>query len=337
MIDSRGFISYDEAVRTTWAPLRPEGGLNELVRYATLAANSHNTQPWRFTVDERRITIAPDFARRCPAVDPDDHHLFASLGCAAENLAHAAAAVGLRATPAFEANAVSIRLEPTPPVRSPLLEAIPRRQCTRAAYDGRPVATESLRLLEQAGTADGVAMLVITDRAEISKFADYVVEGNTVQMRNKAFMNELKDWLRFNAREAVASMDGLFAAASGDPSLPGWQARLLLPFVFTESAENGKYRAHIHSSAGIAVFVSDHDDRAHWVKAGRAYQRFALQATALGLKHAFINQPVEVPRVRQQLASYMGLGERRPDLIVRFGIGPDLPRSLRRPVRYVIG
>ena len=67
-------MPYDEAVRTTWAPLRPDGGLNEVVRYATLAANSHNTQPWRFMVEEKRITIAPDFSRRCPAVDPDDHH-----------------------------------------------------------------------------------------------------------------------------------------------------------------------------------------------------------------------------------------------------------------------
>src|SRR5262245_21164369 len=268
MIDSRGFISYDEAVRTTWTPLRPEGGLNELVRYATLAANSHNTQPWRFTVDERRITIAPDFARRCPAVDPDDHHLFASLGCAAENLVHTAAAVGLRATPAFEANAVSVRLEPAPPVRSPLLEAIPRTQCTRGAYDGRPVATESLRLLEQAGTTDGVSVLVITDRTEISKLTDYVVEGNSAQMRDKAFMNELKAWLRFNEREAVATLDGLFAGATGNPSLPGWLARLLLPFVFTESGENDKYRAHTQSSAGIALFVSEHNDRAHWVNSG---------------------------------------------------------------------
>jgi hypothetical protein len=133
------------------------------VRYATLAANSHNTQPWRFTIEDHRISIAPDLARRCPVVDPDDHHLFASLGCAAENLVHAAAATGLKASPAFEADAMSVRLERAPPVRSPLFEAIPHRQSTRAAYDGKPVAIEALRLLEQAGAADGVAMLVITD------------------------------------------------------------------------------------------------------------------------------------------------------------------------------
>jgi nitroreductase len=317
--------------------LRPDKGPEELVRYATLAANSHNTQPWRFILDERRIGIVPDFSRRCPVVDPEDHHLFASLGCAAENLVHAAAAAGLRATPGFGASAVEVQLEPAPPTRSALLEAIPLRQSTRAAYDGKPVANETLRLLEHSGKGEGVSVLVITDRAKIGHIIDYVVEGNSAQMRNRAFMDELKAWLRFNERDAVATMDGLFAGASGNPSLPAWLARLLLPFVFTERGENDKYRAHIQSSAGIAVFVSEHDDAAHWVEAGRACQRFALQATARGLKYAFANQAVEVPRLRQQLASYLGLGERRPDLIVRFGTGPELPRSLRRPVSRVIG
>ena len=75
---------------------------------------------------------------------------------------------------------------------------------------------------------------------------------------------------------------------------------------------------------------------AHWVAAGRACQRFALQATALGLKYAFINQPVEVASLRPQFAAWLGLGERRPDLVVRFGAGPELPRSLRRPINQVV-
>jgi hypothetical protein len=329
-------VSYDDAARATWALLDPAGGPRELVRYATLAANSHNTQPWRFRIEAQRITIAPDLARRCPAVDPDDHHLYASLGCAAENLVQAAAAAGLKATPSLEGDTIAIALERAPPVQSALFDAIPRRQSTRAAYDGRSVANESLRLLERAGTGPGVSVILITDKARMGQVADYVVDGNTAQMRDKAFMAELESWIRFNEAEAVASMDGLAARASGNPELPGWLARLLLPFVFTERGENGKYRAHIASSAGIAVFVSEASDKAHWIESGRACQRFALQATALDLKQAFINQPVEVARVRGQLASFLGLGQRRPDLVVRFGAGPELPRSLRRPVAQVI-
>lgn len=56
------------------------GLLQDLVRYGTLAASSHNTQCWRFQIiDDQGITILPDFSRRCPVVDPEDHHLYVSL------------------------------------------------------------------------------------------------------------------------------------------------------------------------------------------------------------------------------------------------------------------
>ena len=324
-------IRYDQAVRETWAPLQTSPRERELVRAATLAANSHNTQPWKFSIKDNSIAIVPDYARRCPAVDPDDHHLFVSLGCATENLVHAAAAAGLESNPVIENDRVTVMFEKARPVVSPLFAAIPRRQSTRAAYDGRPVSTDDLRLLEQAGIDDGVAVTLITDRARMANLTEYVIRGNSRQMQDKAFMTELRAWIRFSEADAVASMDGLFSRASGNPALPSWLARPLLGLIFTESGENGKYRAQIDSSAGIAIFVSESSDRKHWVAAGRACQRFALQATALGLKYAFINQPVEVPGLRNELSTYLGLGGRRPDIVVRFGCGPELPKSLRRP------
>jgi hypothetical protein len=72
------------------------------------------------------------------------------------------------------------------------------------------------------------------------------------------------------------------------------------------------------------------------VAVGQACQRFALQATALGLKHAFINQPVEVPTLRPELAALIGLPGRRPDVVMRFGFGPLMPYAPRRPVADVI-
>ncbi|TIV28761.1 MAG: Tat pathway signal protein, partial [Mesorhizobium sp.] len=76
----------------------------------------------------------------------------------------------------------------------------------------------------------------------------------------------------------------------------------------------------------------DHD---HWIRVGQACQRFALAATSLGLKLAFINQPVEVARLRADLAGIVG-ETRRPDIVMRFGYGPALPFSPRRPVASVI-
>lgn len=310
----------------------------ELVRYATLAPSSHNTQCWKFAVEEKAITILPDFTRRCPAVDPDDHHLFVSLGCAAENLVQAALAHGLKAEASFDATreAVRVTLEPTQAMASSLFNAIPSRQSTRAAYDGKPLSKDDLALLERAASSDRVRLILLTDQTAIEQVLEYVVQGNTAQVNDPAFVNELKAWIRYSRADAVSRGDGLFAASSGNPVLPTWLGKIMFNLVFTPKAENDKYAKHLRSSAGVAVFVGQRADKAHWMEVGRAYERFALQATALGIRNAHINQPVEVPSVRPQFAGYLGLGNARPDLVLRFGRGPTLPASPRRPVESVL-
>ena len=336
--------AYEDAVRATWrhssAPLTEKAALQrELVRHAILAPSSHNTQCWKFRLEANAISILPDLARRCPAVDPDDHHLYVSLGCAAENLVHAAAAYGLHAQARYEAagaGEVRIAFDGAKPVRSALFEAIPRRQCTRGEYDGRPLSAQDLNLLAQAGGGRGVRVMLLTERAKLDSVLDYVVQGNTAQVNDRAFVDELKHWIRFSEAEAVEKGDGLFARSSGNPTLPRWLGERIFRYVFTAKAENEKYVKQMRASSGVAVFVAEKNDRAHWIEAGRCYERFALQAAAQGIRNAFLNQPVEVPWLRMQFAAFLGIGAQRPDLIVRFGRGPALPSSLRRPVEAVL-
>jgi hypothetical protein len=313
--------------------------MQELVRYATLAPSSHNTQCWTFHLQDQGMVIAPNLARRCPIVDPDNHHLYVSLGCATENLVHAALANGLQANVRVDpagAGAISVQLDATKTLATPLFQAIPERQCTRGDFDCKPLSTDELRLLERAGSGSGVRVLLLTERASTEKVLEYVVAGNTSQMTDPAFVEELKSWIRFGAEEAARTGDGLFAGASGNPTMPRWLGSRMMSLFFTAKSENERYARQIRNSAGIAVFVSDANDRTHWVKAGRCYERFALQATALGIRNAFLNQPVEVGSIRTQFASALGLGDRRPDLVVRFGRGPTMPLSMRRPVQAVL-
>jgi hypothetical protein len=313
--------------------------LKKLVHYATLAASSHNTQCWKFRIEDQAVVILPDLSRRCPVVDPDDHHLYVSLGCAAENLIQAAQAQGLTAKCTFDASgdgALQIALEPAPAIVTPLFEAIPHRQCTRAEYDGKPLSPTEIQLLETAGTGNGVRVKMLTTHNAIETVLDYVVQGNTAQMNNPAFMRELKSWIRFNDQEAARKGDGLSGRTTGNPSIPRWIGNLFAKLLFRAQPENDKNIRYIRSSAGIAVFVSDVNDKAHWVEAGRCYERFALQATALGIRNAFVNQPVEEASLRPAFGRALGLGAGRPDLVVRFGRGEEMPSSLRRSLESVI-
>ena len=337
-------MSYEQAVTETWRPFDATSSraetMRELVRCATLAPSSHNTQCWHFRVKRDAVAIVPDFTRRTPAVDPDDHHLYVSLGCAAENLALAAAAHGFRATVGFERTPagpeVRVALVPARPVESAAFRAIPDRESARGIYDGASLSTVELHALEAAGSGPRVHLMLLTARPQMEGVLQFAIAGTTAQTLDPAFMAELAAWIRFNDAEAVSKRDGLSTRTTGNPQVPGWIARPLFSFVYSAKSENEGYTRAVRSSAGIAVFVADRADPEHWVDAGRAYERFALQATTMGIHTAMLNQPLEVAALRPSFASSLGLAGRRPDLVMRFGRGNAMPRSLRRPVSAVL-
>ncbi len=337
--DMGSLDAYRSAVASTRAALQRRPEIREILRYATLAPSGHNTQPWMFRVSGPRIEIHPDTARRTPVVDPDDHHLFVSLGCAAETLALASAAAGRPGDLSFAPagpGVVVFESGPGAATASPLFGAIPRRQSTRGDYDGRPVSADELRALAAAATMPDVDLILVTDRSGMGRLRDLVIDGNSVQMADPAFLRELRSWMRFNPRDALHTGDGLFSATTGNPILPGWLGPGVFDLAFKAPSENARYARQIASSAGLAVFVGHEAGPQNWVSGGRAAQRFGLQATALGLKTAFINQPVEVAALRPALADLVGMKGRRPDLMMRFGRGSDLPYAARRPVRDVL-
>ena len=112
--------------------------LTSIVQCATLAPSSHNTQCWKFVIDSENITIAirPDLNRQCPVIDPDNHNVYATLGCAVENIVVAARAYGLKADVntsdlSKEGIGIWISFRECEVYKSDLFYAIPKRQCNR--------------------------------------------------------------------------------------------------------------------------------------------------------------------------------------------------------------
>lgn len=309
----------------------------QLVRYAVLAANSHNTQPWLFEATKGSIRIRPDATRRCPVVDPEDRHVMASLGCATENLVLAAQAAGLSPQVEFEtaSQSASINMRRGSSVRTAAYEAISERQTTRAPFDPVPLAVVDLQKLESAVTQTGARARLLTARNDLDRLKQFVIDGNTAQCNDEAFVKELGDWVRFNKTHAAETRDGLYSGSSGNPMLPRWLGRHGFSLLFTASAENPKYAAQIDGSAGALILYAEKDQPEGWFNVGRASQRFQLEATARGIRTSFINQPIEVGPVRHEFQKWLGDGL-RPALVLRFGRGKLTPPSLRRPVEAVL-
>ncbi|MET0219772.1 MAG: Tat pathway signal protein, partial [Tardiphaga sp.] len=161
----------------------------DVIRLATLAANSHNTQPWLFRIGSDAIEILSDFARRTPVVDPEDHHLFVSLGCAATNLSIAAAASGRVGEIDIAPDGAGVRYQfaQAAPRPEPLLGAITKRQSTRREYDGRTIGAGDLATLQAVAELPGVHLVLITARPQMMRIRDLVIAGNAAQMNDPAF------------------------------------------------------------------------------------------------------------------------------------------------------
>jgi hypothetical protein len=182
----------------------------------------------------------------------------------------------------------------------------------------------------------GVDLILITDPTQMGQMSDLIATGNAAQLADPAFMTELKHWMRFNPRQALASGDGLFSATSGNPILPDWLGPTMVDWALNATSDNKTTAAKIASSAGLAVFVGAAEDAAAWVQVGRACQRFALQANGDGVATRLSEPTVEVAALRPELAAVIGLPGRRPDLLMRLGRGAAMPFSARRPIKDVL-
>ena len=335
------WLNYDQQVNSTQRPLEKSATLSiqmrELVRYATLAANGHNTQPWQFALKEDAIEIHPDYARGLAVVDPSDRELWISLGCALENLLVAARAVGYTPEVIYPdaADFIHIRLTADTPQGGPLFDAIPLRQNTRSDYDGQLVKSADLDQVQALPLEPGVALHFVTNPTNLETVVEYLNQGNLSQYADQAFLNELIHWLRFTKKEALASLDGLYTRCTGNPEVPRWLGQMFVAGTQPQQQADADAKK-LRSSPGAVVVTSESEDKTAWVRTGQVYERLALQLTALNIKSAFLNQPIEVADVRRQFQSALGLGNALPQLLLRFGYADPMPRSLRRPIEQVL-
>lgn len=316
--------------------------LRELVRYATLAPNAHNTQPWQFAVSAGTVRLFPDYTRRMPLGDPGDRELWISIGCALELLLLAARRVGyVPAVAYFPADepeeVIRVTLEAGAPVTDdPLFDAIPRRHSNRRSYDGTPIPAGDLAAVEASVEEPGVRALVRTDRADVERVIDVVRAGFAWQRSSKEFQRELMSWIRFSKGSTLRHRDGLATRAMARPALPDPIGRTIVRLLSVSGLEEREIVNKVRGSSAVLVLVTDDNDRTTWVRAGQALARIKLRATERGIVCAHLNNNWQWDATRAPAQEALSLGSALPQVTIRLGYAPALPHSPRRPVAAVL-
>lgn len=319
--------------------------LGALVTYAILAPSSHNTQPWRFVLEGAVLSLYADRSRALPVADPRQRELVISCGAALGTLRVAARGAGrhvhvhrlpdptdrdLLARIVLE-RAPKAPAEPSARERA-LAEAIPHRHTSRARYVRTPVPPLVVHDLVQVARDEGATLAVLDDAARREAFATLVAEGDRRQGDDEAFRRELAAWVHPNRSPHRDGMPGYAFELHG---LASAVAPFVMRVVNWGDAQADRDAAFAMGAPLVALLASPGDAPLDWLRTGEALAHVLLAATAHGLRHAYLNQPMEVADLRPRVAALLPDGG-VPQLGLRFGTGTEVLPTPRRPVGDVL-
>jgi hypothetical protein len=351
-----GLLSSDES-KEAWREVGSERGLRAIVAAGVLAANPHDSQPWRFRLGESRIDLHLDPARALGPVDPFLRQMHLGIGCALENLVVGAAMAGLAASIDLfpDSNdatlAARLSLSRTAAPASPHAGAIARRHTNRGPYDPtRPVTAQvGAALGAQVREASTSLELFDATSARGRAFAGAIVESTEALIEDDVFMRATDAWFRWTPREVVEHRDGPALDCAGLSPLKRVAAQLgprPSEASFRSSWLDSTREVHLATAPTFGVIaVRDPSRAAQLVEAGRLYQRIHLEATLRGIAMQPLDQRLElVDRARQRGlaapgATSVDLAPRGFVPIMMFRAGTPLraaPPSARRSLDEVL-
>ncbi len=316
--------------------------LRFLLNYAVLAPSGHNTQPWLFRVGGDGIDVIADRRRALPVVDPGDRELTMSCGAALFHLRVAMRHFGF--TPVVELLPDAAQPDVLARIRmgasmeatfndERLFMAIAHRRTNRQPFADRPVPEAEVDHLAECAEEEGAALQVVRADEEKQALAELIAEGDRRQASDKRFRRELAAWIHPNRS---SSRDGIPGYAMGLGDLLSYAGPFVIRTFNWGEGQAAKDQQLAEGSPALLVLSTEDDTAAAWMAAGQALDRVLLQGQAYDLQASYLNQPIEVPALRPQVAERLGI-DGHPQLILRMGYPTEsVERTPRRPPEEVL-
>ncbi len=314
-----------------------------LIDYAAKAPSGHNSQPWKFATDGDTITIHPDFSCALPVVDPDYRELFISLGCAAQNMMIAAAHFGyhchwqIKQNPQ-ENHAIVTTFNESPAIaKEKLFAFIDKRQTNRSVYNGKSVDNKIVAALQTMADDKDIGIYAFQNgEAHFETLKAAILEGNTIQMNDAAFKEELLAWIRFNQREVNKLQNGLTYKVMGAPAMPKFIGKTIVKSFLTPKKQNKADAAKIDSSSHFVLLTSKNNTVQEWIILGMTLQKLLLRLTESGIACAYLNPPCELKVLAEQLQKQLPINGEYPTILLRIGYAKSVPFSPRKDIEKII-
>jgi hypothetical protein len=323
-------------------------------RYAILAPNPHNRQPWLIQLEgDDTAVITCDPERRLPITDPFDRQITIGFGGFLEIARIAAAERGYKmAIDAFPEGQAVPRLDHRPIARlrfsqdagvtkDPLFEALLQRRSNKEEYDLTRTATPAELALLMAQASPDVTAASTNNPARVRLIRVLVADAIGAEIDLPRTFQESVNLMRIGHDEIDANPDGVDLGGPLFETLKaiGQLDRTLFADPASSAFRQGRSALVTnYGSATAFIWLSTPGNmRRDQLAAGRDYVRLNLQATAMGLSMHPVSQTLqEYPEMASRFAQVhtllSGNDGSRVQMLARVGFGPKIEPSPRWPL-----
>lgn len=311
-----------------------------VLRWVVLAPSSHNSQPWLFRLRGETLELLADRSRALPVVDPDDRELIISCGSALRYVraafTHFGQATRVALLPDRENPDLMARITIGDPIQPAerdhqLFAAIPGRRTNRFPFEAREIPEVVLGRARNQAEKDGAWLQTLTLDSDRVALAELIAEGDRVQLADRHFRRELALWVHSNRSSTRDGMPG-YALGAGD--LASEVGPLIIRTFDVGDGRAARDKQLALGSPALAVLWTEEDSPRAWLRAGQALAGSLLSLAADGVAVSYLNQPVEVPELRDKVRALLGR-EGAPQIILRLGYGRPCRATPRRRVEEV--
>jgi hypothetical protein len=331
---------------TPWMPtdedLRPRA--ESLAAIAGSAPSLHNAQPWAFRVDRDHVDVLLDRSRLLPVVDPTARQTSLGLGAAVFLMRLALSTMDRTVEVLLWPDANQPDLVARLTVRGRhvatdderrLLAALPARRTVRTPFTADTVPVPLQVAWRGLAEAEGAGLRWVVAPGERVGVSALVAAAERLQQRDPAYLAELDRW---TAANRIAEGAGVPPEAFGVTAAAGHAAEFpLRDFAGGTQTVPPRPAGPLEEHPVVAVLHTPTDRPVDWLRGGQALMHVVLTAAADRWVASYLNQPLELPGLRQQLRDELRL-EGWPQLILRLGhpAGPLPPPTPRRPARDLL-
>jgi hypothetical protein len=304
--------------------------LAALVPFAVMAPSSHNSQPWLFRITDDALELWADQRRSLPVCDPENRELIiscgAALGCLETALHNFGYQGAIELVPSGHHPELLARIRLGEPrdvtdLDEALFAAIRTRRTHRLPFLPRSVDSYLLSDLESIAERNRTWFRILQAESSRMTLATLITEGDRAQMGDPAFRRELVSWIHPNR---TRSRDGMPGWAFGFGAAKSVAAPLVVRTFDIGAGRAANDRELALGSPVLAILGTSTETPRDWVQTGRVLTHILLRAAVEGILASYLNQPIEVPALRQRVSALLGHWG-FPHLILRMGypVGED--------------